>query len=420
MKNEPLRRLILLAALVGAAALTARPALAAPRVDAARDLRVERVVMLFRHGVRTPLPGEAAESLAAQPWPIWSSPPSHLTAHGREAMRRLGVYDRALFAREGLLPSHGCPPPKAVEIWTNTAERTISSGEALAEGLAPGCSLKAGHFASDAKDPLFQPYEAGAVTLDPQVAVGAIKAATGGADRLIQPYGQALATLETILGCGPAPKAPTCDLLHQPGDIRISGDAKGVDLIGPINPAGGTAEFLLMQYAEGMPPDQVGWGRASAARLAQVSRLHALMFDVYARPRYMAARLAGPLARRVLQRLTARSEPRLVMMVGHDDNIAALASLVGVHFQVPGYGYDDPPMGGALVLERLADRRTGTRYVKVSYQAQTLEQLRALTPFTGRTRPWTEALPLRDCLHRGARLCRLEDFAVLLDRRLSP
>ncbi len=405
---------------MGAAVLTGGPAAHAAHAEAARHLRVERVVMLFRHGVRTPLPGEAAESLAAQPWPVWSSPPSHLTAHGREGMRRLGVYDRALFAREGLLPRHGCPQAKAVEIWTNTAERTISSGEALAEGLAPGCRLTVGHLAGAAKDPLFEPYEAGAVAMVPSAAVAAIKAATGGADRLIEPYSQPLTTLQSILGCGPAPKVPTCDLVHQPGDIRISGDGKGVDLIGPLNPAGGTAEVLLMQYAEGFPLDQVGWGRASAARLAEVSRLHALTFEVYARPRYMAARLAGPLARRVLQRLNARSGPRLVLMVGHDDNIAALASLAGVHFRVPGYGDDDPPMGGALGFEVLADRRTGARYVNAFYQAQTLDQLRALTAFAGRRRPWTKALPLRDCLHRRARLCPIEDFSRLLDQRLAP
>jgi 4-phytase/acid phosphatase len=414
-----LKRQILIA-LTAAAAFTARPAVAGAPPPAARDLRVERVVMLFRHGVRTPLPGEAAESLAAQPWPSWSSPPSYLTAHGQAAMRQLGVYDRARFAAEGLLPRNGCPRPKVVEIWTNTAERTISSGEALAEGLAPGCGLKVGHLDGDAKDPLFEPYEAGAVTMDPSTAIAAIAAATGGADRLIAPYSRPLATLQTILGCGPAPQTPTCDLIHQPGDIRISGDGKGMDLIGPINPAGGTAEVLLMQYAEGFPLDQVGWGRTSAVRLAEVSRLHALTFGVYARPRYMAARLAGPLARRVLQRLTARSGPRLVLLVGHDDNIAALASLAGVHFKAPGYGEDDPPMGGALGFERLADRRTGVLYVKAFYQAQTLEQLRALTPFTGRIHPWIKALPLRHCLHRGARLCPLDDFAHLLTRRSSP
>jgi 4-phytase/acid phosphatase len=415
---KPLSRRLVLA-LTTTALMVAPGAFAAAKARRSADLRVERVVMLFRHGIRAPLPGEAVEKLSAQPWPVWSTPPSLLTPHGREAMRLLGVYDRARFAAQGLLARSGCPGPGVVEIWTNTAERTISSGEALAQGLAPGCGLAVGHLAPDSEDPLFHPYEAKAVSMDPPTAAAQIKAETGGAEQLIAPHARRLALMETILGCGPAPRTPTCDLLHQPGDIRVSGDGKGLDIIGPIDTTSGTAQVLALQYAEGFPLDQVGWGRATRARLTEVSRLHALLFEVYSRPRYMAARLAGPMGRHVLERLTAADAPKVTLLVGHDDNIAALASLAGVHFQVASYGYDDPPVGGALGFEVLRDRRTGARYVRAFYQAQTLDQLRNLTQLGVKRPPALQALPLPDCARRGARLCRLADFAALMNRRLA-
>ncbi|WP_447410573.1 hypothetical protein, partial [Clostridium perfringens] len=66
-------------------------------------------------------------------------------------------------------------------------------------------------------------------------------------------------------------------------------------LTGPIRRYSGTAQVLLLEYLEGLPMAQVGWGRATPAALKRLAVLHAALFDVYARPPYMAARVAGPL-----------------------------------------------------------------------------------------------------------------------------
>jgi 4-phytase/acid phosphatase len=49
-----------------------------------------------------------------------------------------------------------------------------------------------------------------------------------------------------------------------------------------------------------------------------------------------------------------------------------------MHFQMPGYAKDDPPIGGALGIELWRDRVDGQAYVRVFYQAQSLQQLRSL------------------------------------------
>ncbi|TCS12241.1 histidine-type phosphatase [Caulobacter sp. BK020] len=379
-------------------------------------LKVERTVMLYRHGVRAPLPGEAAvDAYAHPPWPVWSTPPSLLTSHGREAARLMGAYDRQRLSSLGLTAPKGCPTSGAVAIWTNTAQRTIASGEAFAEGFAPGCGLAVGHQPRDTEDPLFHPLEAKAVEFKAADAVAAITAETGGPAALVAPYAGEIREMERVLGCDRA--QPPCDIASARTGLEPSADGGGLVLDGPISVLSGTAQVFMLQYAEGLPLGQVGWGRATPRTLEDVSRLHALLFDIHARPRYMARRIGGPMARRISGILAAKDAPAVNIFVGHDNNIAALASLIGAHFKMDGYGQDDPPIGGALELQVLIDAQ-GRRFVAAYYEAQTPDQLRSLTPLSLANPPARRALTLT-CQTPGQGPCRLEDFLAGLDRRLA-
>jgi 4-phytase/acid phosphatase len=365
--------------LLALSALAASPA-RADVLDPPPGMTVERVVMVFRHGVRAPLPGEAAAaSYARQPWPAWSTPPQFLTPHGREAMRLLGAFDRDLFAGEALLPASGCPRADDVLIWTNVVERTIASGEALADGLAPGCHLAVGHLAANASDPLFET-GATAAPFDAAAAIASVQAYTGGLDALVKAHRQAFETLEEILGCRTPGTGPSCDLASIPSSLTASADGRDLDLKGPIDLASGTAQVFLLQYAEGKPLSEVGWGRATPARIAEVSRLHALLFDVFDRSPDMAPRTAFAMGPRIVELLRRPGGARVAFLVGHDNNIAALTSLLQAPVKLEGYALDDPPPGGALGFQLLRQRRTGAAYVRVFYQSQSLEQMRRLTP----------------------------------------
>lgn len=389
------------------------------KIPAKDHLHLERVVMFYRHGIRAPLDGEAAEYLADRPWPVWSTPASYLTTHGSAGMALLGAYDRLWLTGAGLLPATACPAPGQVDIWTNKEERTIKSGEALAQGLAPGCSLTVGHLPPGQSDPLFDPLQARAVPYDPAAAVASFTATYGSTARLVAPYGKAIHTLEDILGCRHAGATAPCDLVSLPGTVTVNADGSGIDLQGRVPVTSGTAEVFILEYVEGLPLDQVGWGRATRKRLTEVSRLHALLFDVHTRSPYMAPRSGGPIGHRILDAVTAPDAPALTLLVGHDDGIAAVASLLGVHFRIDTYGYDDPPIGGALGFEVLRDTRSGQRYVRVFYQAQTLDQLRNLTPLTLQAPPVVQVLRMKACNYKGQALCPFDQFAAFLQDRLA-
>ncbi|WP_115576538.1 histidine-type phosphatase [Xanthomonas campestris] len=381
----------------------------------AASATLERVVVVFRHGVRAPLQGEAAAAhYADEAWPQWSTPASLVTPHGRKAVQLSGEYLRQWLMQQALLPRNGCPAPGGLTVWANTDQRTIDSGALLADALAPGCDVQAGHRAVGSNDPLFRPIEAGAVPFDANAAVAAIQRETGGPAALLQGHAAELQALQQILGCTKTP----CDFARMPSTLKPSADGRGLALGGPIDLASGTGEVLLLQYAEGMPLSQVGWGRATPERLAQVSRLHALLFDIYARPHYMASRSGAPLAREVLQRFGDAGAPKVSVFVGSDTHIAALSSLLGVHFHLPGYGADDPPPGGALVLG-LWRTPDGHRSVRAQYLAQSLDQLRTLAPLDLDHPPLQQTLALGVCAGEQRMACPLPAFAQALERQLQ-
>jgi len=327
----------------------------------------------MRHGVRAPIIGEApAGTLTGDPWPTWPVPPEDLTPHGARALQILGQSDRSWFVKLGVLPRNGCPAPGRVRIWTNTAQRTIASGEAFAEGLAPDCGLVVDHLKAPEVDPLFEPLRAGTTPFDPTAAIASIQAYTGGVDRLAKRLKPELDELDRLLNCG----APEGCQPHAPSSVKASADGRGIDLSGPIRDASGTAQVLLLQYAEGLSPSPSAWRGIDPAALRRVGALHAALFDVFTRPPYMTARQAGPLARRVLNALEG-PEPGVEILVGHDTNVTALAAALGVELEAPGYATGDVPPGGALILMSLVDR-TGRHSVKIYYQTQSPSALRRL------------------------------------------
>lgn len=410
IKSTSLRKLACAGCLFSTLILPASFAMAAP-ADA--PLQLERVVLLYRHGLRSPLPGEVQLNEASgKPWPIWKEAPSELTPRGTAEMQRMGRYDRQRLVTEGLFAAHSCPDKGQLWFWANAEQRTIASAQALAQGFSPGCPIEIGHLPEGSEDPLFHPIEAGATSWNARDAVAAIEASSGGPDALIAPHADALSVMATVMGCDQHHRPDWCMPDHWHGTLTTTPPSRDMTLSGPIATTSGTAEVILMAYAEGFPQREVGWGRVTPDRLESLSQLHALLFDIYARPDYMAERIASVLSHRVLDVLQDDSSPRLNVLVGSDNNIVALASILHLHFKMPSYAQDDPPIGGAMGIELWRNPISSQRYVRIFYEAQSLPQLRTLLS----SPPTMRILLPPNCTPQGNGLCRLADIVPLLQR----
>lgn len=405
--------LILSVLLCGTLSCGTRPPAASNPAPAADALKLQRVVMLMRHGVRPPTKARVVpEGMNDQPWPKWSVDFGELTAHGYDAVRLVGAWDRTYWASRGLLPATGCPEPAEVEVAASAKTRTQATARALVEGMAPGCAIDVAFPQHKDDDVEFHPLETGAMRIDADEALRAVQALAppGGMQAEVIAHAGGLALLDQALGCTGARAKTGCSLAAMaPALVRNEDDRP--DVGNPFGIASTVSQTFLLEYLEGMPMSDVAWGRLSRQQIEDLLEFHSLKFYYEGRAPYVAARAASPLASRMLEAML--HGPKLTVLVGHDTNIADLGGLLDLHWKVPSYPRDDPPPGGALGFEVLADA-SGKQFVRAFYRSQTMDQVRELQPLSAANAPAYEYLPIPGC----ASLCPMAEFDGMVRGKL--
>lgn len=409
MKRSALSALLLASIITGSAnAAPPRRAAAAPA------LKLERVVMLMRHGIRPPTKAQVVPpSYSKEKWPSWPVGWGLLTPRGAAGVKLLGAADRVLYADR--LFAGACPAPGSITVKASGKSRAIKTAENWAAGFVPGCTVTVEHPTEDGPDPIFHGLDDHPVSFDGDRALKAAQAMLppGGITAEARRYRADLTLLATILDC----PLPACPLLTEPSRL-VAEPHDRPSLEGPIDLGSTVSQSLLLEYLEGMPMQQVGWGRVNRAQIEELLKFHPLKFKYSNRPDYVAVAAGAPLATEMLTALTT-GEAKLTLLAGHDTNIADLGGFFRVHWQVTSYPVDDVPPGSALGFELLRDV-TGKQFVRAFYRAQTMDQLREQRPLIGTEKPYRAYLPIPGCGNSStATACTLDAFRKLVDTRLA-
>jgi 4-phytase/acid phosphatase len=394
-----------------------------PRIGAqtpgASGAKLEYVAVLSRHGVRTPLSTNSQlDAYSVQPWPKWDVPVGDLTAQGAKLMRLMGAYDRAYFAKAGLMAGSGCAEAGRFYFWSDTTKRDVESGRELAAALFPNCPVEIHTVPQGEVDPLFDPIRIGLAKPDPQVAVAAISGRIGGNPRaLTEAHRAGLEAMQRVLlGCKPGDPCPPAGikdkvktlLFEQPAEVRPS-RSYGADLSGPLNVAAGISENFLLEYTDGKKDEDVGWGRVDKATLLQMLTLQEAYNDYALRTPYLASanssNLLSHMLRSMQQAVQGAAVPgalgkpgdKALFVLGHDSDISHFGSLLKISWLLDGYQPNARPPGGALVFEIWRDGGTGKRTVRTYFLAQSLDQMRFRTPLSLDAPPTRAAIFVPGC-----------------------
>lgn len=348
----------------------------------AQQSSVRMVIVVSRHGVRSPTHPTELQAYARDPWPTWSgTPPGNLTARGASLMEQFGAAYRSLYGAELGIGTSGCPPQGTVFVWADVDQRTRATGDALLKGFAPGCGIAVGHSPRD-PDPLFDPLPGVGVVNQAESKASVLGAVGGSFSGITHAYGPAFTTLEQVLGCGPCKK-----ISQVPTTVDNSGDGGLASINGGLDMAADVGENMLLEYTDGH--SDVGWGRVDHARLLQLLQLH-----VFAKRlehnRYAARAHSSNIMAHILQTLQegvsgkavsgTRVPPqsRFVFFSGHDTQLAEFSSLLHLSWLIKGDQLNNTPPGSALVFELHASARAGAQpFVRTFFTAQSLDAMRA-------------------------------------------
>lgn len=368
---------------------------------ASSSWQLEKVVEIDRHSVRPPTVGnqKAMEAGSDRRWPAWQTAAGELTAHGYQAAVNHGRY-AGESARESGMLADGCPDADAVYIRASPLQRTRATAEALAEGAFPGCKVPV-HVASG-YDPLFQSEHLSAAALDPHKVHRATLQAAGGDLNTLQHRLRAdIARLQQAV-CQPGKPCPT---FAQRWQIEPGGDGRAS--IRGLRDMADMAESIRLAWSNHNPLSEVAFGHVrSADDVAALLPLLTINYDLTNDVPYIAQRRGAVLLDQVSKALqseaTANAPPatRWLVLVGHDTNIAYLRTLLGFHWQLGNYPRGNIPPASRLVFERWRDMRSGDRFLRIYFQAQSLDQLRNLTPLNAQQPPLEQEFSPEGCEKR--------------------
>lgn len=392
------------------------------------DLRA--VIVIMRHGVRAPIESETRSSAYnAQAWPTWPTKPGVLTPHGAEALHLLGEFYRARYLP--LLQDDSCKHPR-LYVEANSTQRTIASAKAVLSGLSPGCTVEV-HSVRGSFNPLFSPSRSSAV--DQQH----IKAATLGrmADQpqwFTNAFARPLEKLHRILiDC----QGPVCN--RSVPDFRSVRVENGIPVSrdpaieSPVALGADFAENFLLQYTEGMPMSQVGWGRVSRADLNDLMQMNTQYHDFMLRTPYEAQVAASDLAAHLRDTIISASSgkptpnelgtpnDRFILLDGHDSNLSWLGGLLHLDWLLPDQTFNATPPGSALVFEVRQNRSNHRSTVQVLFISQTLDQIRNLRQLTGAEDPSVAPVFVPGCSSSApGYACTVDGLSKVIDSAIDP
>lgn len=378
--------------------------------------QLQFAVVLSRHGVRSPTwEPDRLNGYSSAAWPSWGVAPGELTPHGRELMKTMGGFYREYFS--ALLKQSGCADRAYFR--ADSAQRTLETARALAEGMLPGCKVEIHANPQDQKDELFDGSESGPARVDSQLALAAVAGRLGpDPQAIIAAHRAAFDTLNRLLnGTGKAAHS----LFDEP--FALTANKGTVGMNGPLSLASTLSEDLLLEYTDGMSGNKLGWGRLTAENLEEAMSLHTAYAELLRRTPYLArtrgSNLLSYVVKALEQAASGKAEAPLLVISGHDTNLSNLSGMLGLSWLLPGYQADDAPPGGALVFSLW---KSGGRYsVRLQFIAQTPDQMHDWTALSKAHPPAIASVFVPGC-SSGAEgyPCSWEEFRDVAAKAILP
>ena len=350
---------------------------------------LDKVVVLSRHNIRSPLSGSGSQlgDITPHSWFDWTSGPSELSLRGAVLETIMGQYFRLWLKDAGLIPENWQPEEGAVRFYANAKQRTIATARYFSAGLLPVSVVPIEtHAPYDSMDEVFTPKLR--FVSDAYAAAALDEIAAKGGEQGMAGYNERLRNAITlVMDVADVEESEAYrsgefgDLLRDETTITLEED-KEPGMTGPIRTATSVADALKLQYYE--EPDELkaafGHELTRDDWLAICGIVETYGEMLFASP-LVSVNVANPLLREIQSELI-REGRTFSFLCGHDSNIASVLAALGTEpYELPNSLETKTPIGVKLTFERYLDGN-GAAWYAVSLIYQSTEQLRNCTQLT--------------------------------------
>lgn len=373
------------------------------------SLKLEQVVVLSRHNIRTPLTAKL-EDTSPLKWPVWKYEVGYLTEKGALLETYMGGYFAEWLKERGLL-SPGCPSSDNVLVYANTKQRTRESANAFVRGAFGNCNIAVYSIDSDEMDPVFNPI----LRDTSEVMRHKITAEMSKKLNELQ-LADAYVELNKILDLKNSYVCKTesfCDLTDAKDEI-VYLIGREPNIAGPLERGNSVLDSFIMSYYEGMPDKDVAWGKIRSDKqwtlLAKIIRENQ---NIRFNSSVLASEVARPLLKYIRKTFNGSARP-LTVLFGHDSNLNSVMAALGFkYYELPDQ-YEATPPGGKIVFQKWFDEKNDRELLKIDYVYQTTDQIRNATQLSISNPPQWVQLELRNCTIDKDGFCPWKKFLNIL------
>jgi 4-phytase/acid phosphatase len=223
---------------------------------------------------------------------------------------------------------------------------------------------------------------------------------------LLDEHKAALQELDSILnGKGAAKRR----LMDGTDKIGVSVNDGKVELSGPLNTGSTMSENMLLEYTNGFTGKDLGWGRLDPEKLDRVLQIHGTYADLMRRTPALAQARGSNLLEHVRRSIEQAESGKAVagalgkpgdkalLISGHDTNLSNLSGMLDLTWHLDGYQKDETPPGGALVFALWQEANTNRYFVRLTYVAQSLDQMSDATALSLAHPPESQEVSIPGC-----------------------
>lgn len=348
------------------------------------EYQLEQILVISRHGIRTALPEtlRLLETVTPKAWPQWDSAPGYLTNRGGILENYFGAYFKKWMQQQNFEVS-----PDEVFVYANSIQRTVATAQYFTLGAFPGLDVPINHkYPIQRMDPIFDPVVRDDSESFKQSVIKDIQHYTHSQfliEQLNLQLKPAYELLSDILDYRQSQyyQKVQCELADLPSSFNLIVNEEPI-IRGSLAVGTAIADALLLQYYSGFTKQDNAWGLiATEEQRAMIANIKNQYINLLFKSPLLAKHIAKPLVEFVNQ-MFQQQQHKLVILVGHDCNIAAITGVLGFKdYQLP-HQIEETPIGGKLVIQRWRNKQDQQHYFKVEYMYQTLDQLNLASELT--------------------------------------